>query len=158
MGFHHVISPKGKPKHKWPRRASFNPNLLHQAPLLNHWRAFIISLLLLLLQWDLPHHQSLSHRIKFNNSLPTLAHTFNNKLSTHLSLYRHQDLQFLKSMVTIVLLSFFSHPFVPYDAWVIDTRATHHVCCNISLFSHSRLVHNTTIILPNQSCRFCEVV
>ncbi|RVW80350.1 Retrovirus-related Pol polyprotein from transposon RE2 [Vitis vinifera] len=27
--------------------------------------------------------------------------------------------------------------------------ATHHVCCNISLFSHSRLVHNTTVTLPN---------
>ena len=52
-------------------------------------------------------------------------------------------------MVTIVLLSFFSHPFVPSDAWVIDTRATHHVCCNISLFSHSRLVYNTTVTLPN---------
>ena len=44
---------------------------------------------------------------------------------------------------------FFSHPFVPSDAWVIDTGATHHVCCNISLFSHSRLVHNTTVTLPN---------
>ncbi|RVX06900.1 Retrovirus-related Pol polyprotein from transposon RE2 [Vitis vinifera] len=27
--------------------------------------------------------------------------------------------------------------------------ATHHVCCNISLFSHSRLVHNTTVTIPN---------
>ena len=44
---------------------------------------------------------------------------------------------------------FFPHPFIPSDAWVIDTGATHHVCCNISLFSHSRLVHNTTVTLPN---------
>ena len=44
---------------------------------------------------------------------------------------------------------FFSHPFIPSNAWVIETGAIHHVCCNISLFSHSRLVHNTTITFPN---------
>ncbi|KAL6321896.1 hypothetical protein AAG906_035604 [Vitis piasezkii] len=30
-----------------------------------------------------------------------------------------------------------------------STQATHHVCCNISLFSHSKLVYNTTITLLN---------
>ena len=41
------------------------------------------------------------------------------------------------------------HPFVPQDAWIIDTGSTHHVYYNISLFSHLTITSKTIVTLPN---------
>ena len=46
-------------------------------------------------------------------------------------------------------ISSFSHPFVLTGTRVIETGATHQVCCHPSLFFDSIYVQNTTITLPN---------
>ena len=52
-------------------------------------------------------------------------------------------------MGNILSSSCFSHSNVARDVWVIDTGATHHVCCDISFFSHCEPIQNMNIMLPN---------
>ena len=42
-----------------------------------------------------------------------------------------------------------AHSIISSDEWILDTRASHHACHNLSFFSHSTPVQNTTVILPN---------
>ena len=52
-------------------------------------------------------------------------------------------------MGNIISSSSFSNSIITRAAWVIDIGATHHVYYDFSLFSHSTLIQNTTITLPN---------
>ena len=38
---------------------------------------------------------------------------------------------------------------IPSVVWLLDTGATHHVCCNLSLFESSYPVQNASVNLPN---------
>ena len=79
----------------------------------------------------------LSPQIKSSSSSPTITRNFIIVPLTHLSFNRAMG-----PSVSHIYGKFFStlslsHPSVPFDAWIIDIGATHHVCCNLSYFSHS---------------------
>lgn len=38
---------------------------------------------------------------------------------------------------------------IPHSSWLVDTGATHHVCCDSSLFTDYVPLHNTFVTLPN---------
>ena len=52
-------------------------------------------------------------------------------------------------MGNIISSSCFSNSTINCASWVIDTGATHHVCCDFSLFSQSTPIQNTTVTLRN---------
>ncbi|XP_042067233.1 uncharacterized protein LOC121810537 [Salvia splendens] len=48
----------------------------------------------------------------------------------------------------------FTNPFINSvskspSVWLLDTGATHHVCCDLSMFKSSSLIHNASVNLPN---------
>ena len=49
----------------------------------------------------------------------------------------------------VILSSSISHIPISSYSWVLDTGATHHVCCSLILFKTSSLSHNSTVSLPN---------
>ncbi|RVX15709.1 hypothetical protein CK203_005752 [Vitis vinifera] len=49
----------------------------------------------------------------------------------------------------VILSSSISHIPISSYSWVLDTGATHHVCCSLILFKTSSLSHNSTVTLPN---------
>lgn len=50
---------------------------------------------------------------------------------------------------TTLHLPFIANLSIPPTVWLLDTCATHHVCCNLSLFTSSFPVHNASVNLPN---------
>ena len=56
----------------------------------------------------------------------------------------------VSSFSGIFFLSSTSHlPSFPSTSWVLDTSATHHVCCSLSLFTSSVSTENSFVTLPN---------
>ena len=146
MGFHRVINPKGKPKHKWLKQA---PSILIYSTKLLYWTIQRHSLFLFYCYGGI-----------FPTAYLSLARS---SLTTHCLLSTHLQQQTIDPLESLSAsrpsisqicgnncstLSF-SHHFVPSDAWIIDTGTTYHFCCNISLFSYSTLIHNTIVTLPN---------
>lgn len=98
--------------------------------------------LLVYLQSQLQEH-SISHETPFNQAP---AHTIDNT-------------PFFSGMFT--LNSFVAFVVKSYSVWFIDTGATHHVCCNSSLFVDKTPVHNVFTLpdsakVPIHKCWFCS--
>ncbi|KAG7533590.1 Retrotransposon Copia-like N-terminal [Arabidopsis thaliana x Arabidopsis arenosa] len=50
-----------------------------------------------------------------------------------------------------IICTTFSEPCLNFNAWIIDSGATTHVCCNLSLFADINSISDTTVKLPNSS-------
>lgn len=52
--------------------------------------------------------------------------------------------------VSSIMISTISQPLISCHSWVLDTGATHHICCSLDLFASSKPTQHVQVTLPTR--------